>query len=68
MNLFSNLWDDISNALKNRVFTKEWKDKISAAKKGKTSLWKGKHPSEETKRKITESLKRYYENRRIKDE
>lgn len=60
--------DKVSKALKGRVFTKEWKDKISTAVKGRTSPRKGKHLSEETKKKLSESVKRYWENRRIKDE
>lgn len=60
--------DKVSKALKGRVFTKEWKDKLSAAAKGRSSPRKGKHLSEETKKKLSESVKRYHENRRIKDE
>ena len=47
------LKEKLSEKYKGRVFTEEWRRKISLAKKGKT----GQTLSEETKRKISESLK-----------
>ena len=39
-------------------FSKDWKDKIGKANKGKHEFWLGKHMSEATKRKIRKTNKR----------
>jgi hypothetical protein len=48
----------LSKKLKGRVFTPEWKEKISNAKKGVPNLkTRGKIVSEETRQKLSESMK-----------
>lgn len=49
----------ISEALKGRLFSEEWKRKISESKIGKPSWNKGKCFSEETRKKMSEARKGY---------
>ena len=49
----------LSDAMSGKKFSEEHKQKLSAAKKGKPSPRKGQTLSEETRRKISESLKRH---------
>ena len=53
--------------LKGSVRTKETKTKIADALKGKPSGMKGKIPSEIHRKNLSESLKKYYINKKIKD-
>lgn len=46
-----------SRANKTEEEIQEWKNKISAANKGKTGYWEGKNRTEETKVKISQSAK-----------
>lgn len=47
-------------------FSEEHRRKLSEAQKGKKGYWLGKPHSEETKNKLSESLKEYWANRRAK--
>lgn len=49
----------ISNSLKGRVFSKEWKRKMSEAQKGEKHPMYGKHHSEETKEKMRKAQQEY---------
>lgn len=57
--------EKISKAMKNRVFSEDHKQKLREAKlKNPMQYWQGKSRSEETKNKVSEGLKKYYENKR----
>jgi hypothetical protein len=57
--------EKISIAMKNRVFSEDHKQKLKEAKlKNPTQYWQGKARSEETKNKVSEGLKKYYEHKR----
>lgn len=48
----------LNSAREKRVFSEEWRKRISESKKGKSTWIKGRHHSEETRRKISETKKR----------
>lgn len=54
-----------SELFKDRVFTEEWKNKISEAKKGSGNAMFGKKHSEETKRKIAESVMKNSKKKKV---
>lgn len=51
--------------LKGRIFTEEWKNKISEAKKGSGNAMFGKKHSEEHKRKIAESVMKNSKKKKV---
>lgn len=51
---------------KSKEWIDDWKQRVSEAKKGYPSSNKGKKMSEEQKHKISESLKKYFQNKEVK--
>lgn len=60
--------DKLSRSLKGKYPSEESRRKMSEAKKGKPGYWAGKHRSEYTKQKISESIKRLTLAKRKEDE